>query len=177
MSVATAARHSGVAPAVEHAFEAAPNGCIVLDDQVAPPKSSRQRLRNSGTRGGRGLLIVCHTPACTVKAGCPDRLSGKPLGVAPKSPYTRQRVRPRSWFRTNDSGANRVANETGDVVQAKPPHDLGAVRLDGFHAQVQVARDALGGVTFGDELQNLSLARRERLGARGGGFRTPGVGR
>jgi hypothetical protein len=45
-----------------------------------------------------------------------------------------------------------VAYQTSDIVDAKLLHDLLAMLLNGFDAEIQFRRDLFVGITFGNEL-------------------------
>jgi hypothetical protein len=48
-------------------------------------------------------------------------------------------------------------------VDIKPRHELKAVRFHGLNTNIQKSRDLLGVFPFGNELEDLALARRELL--------------
>lgn len=54
-------------------------------------------------------------------------------------------------YQTDPDG---IANQAGDFVDTQPVHQLGPVRLYGFHADAQAARDSLGGLTLGHQHQD-----------------------
>jgi hypothetical protein len=67
----------------------------------------------------------------------------------------------RSIGRRDEADAHRIAGEAGDIVDVEPLHDLRAVGLDGLDADRQAFGDIACGIAFGDELQDLALARGE----------------
>src|SRR5437764_839433 len=56
-----------------------------------------------------------------------------------------------------------VAHQPGDVVDVELLHDPVAVRLCGLEADAEKTRDRFGGLAFGNQLQDLALARRKRV--------------
>ena len=59
-----------------------------------------------------------------------------------------------------------VLHELRLVVDVELAHQVELVRLDRLHAQIQVLRDLLHRLAFGEELEDLLLARRQRGEAR-----------
>jgi hypothetical protein len=55
------------------------------------------------------------------------------------------------------------AHQPGDIVYIESLHQLGAMSLDRLDAEVETAGDIFGGVAFGDELENFSLAGSELI--------------
>src|SRR2546429_837369 len=49
------------------------------------------------------------------------------------------------------------------VVNVELLHELGAMRLHRLGADREARRDGLGGMAFGDQLQHLALAHRQRV--------------
>ena len=66
-------------------------------------------------------------------------------------------------FQLDQSVTDGVANQSGDVVDVESLHQLRAVRFDRLDAQVQGVRDLLGGIAFGDHLQNFAVPRRQSI--------------
>src|SRR5690242_11669522 len=58
-----------------------------------------------------------------------------------------------------DIVADGVANQFADGMTIETPHDVGAVSLGGFDAQIQGRRDLLAALAFRQELDDLALAR------------------
>lgn len=59
--------------------------------------------------------------------------------------------------------ADRTAHQPRHIEDAEPLHDLAAVGLHRLDAQEQALGDLPGAVAFGDELQDLTLTRRQQL--------------
>src|SRR5215472_7405769 len=59
--------------------------------------------------------------------------------------------------------ADGVAHQAGDVVDAEPLHQTRSVRFDSLHAGLEQLRDLLARLALGDQLQDLALARRQVL--------------
>ena len=74
-------------------------------------------------------------------------------------------------FGLDDLFANSKARQIGDRVEVELIHDAFAVSFDGFDGNVEAGGDILGGVSFGDELKDLSFTRglqfRRTAGGRG----------
>src|SRR5258708_22813035 len=115
-----------------------------------------KRLVNPGSRGGAALC----KPAASTR-GRSDVSSGMggestpPRGRTPHSTKT-------AASRLYDSVTDRVANEIAHGTEAQLSHDVGAVRLDRLHAHPARPPRLLIALSFGDELNDLSLAGRHR---------------
>ena len=59
----------------------------------------------------------------------------------------------------DQANAQSVTHEAGDIVNAQPLLQLGAVRFDGFYADPEREGNLLGAETFGYELESFALAR------------------
>src|SRR5215469_18638891 len=60
----------------------------------------------------------------------------------------------------NETDADRVADQAGDVVDVQFFHELSPVGLDGLHAHAEQSGDLLGGVSFGNQLEDFALPKR-----------------
>ena len=61
----------------------------------------------------------------------------------------------------DDLAANGVLDQLHGVVDVELAHQVPLVRLDGLDAQVQVRRDLLNRLSFGEKLEDFLLARRQ----------------
>src|SRR3990172_5978372 len=96
--------------------------------------------------------------ACPVNSSghswrCPRKVGGR-LAVA--SRYGR-------GVEADEALAQGVADEVGAVLGVELGHDVGAVRLDGLDADVELLGDLLVGGALGDELEHLALAGGEEV--------------
>src|SRR5258708_13364045 len=114
-----------------------------------------KRLVNPGSRGGAALC----KPAASTR-GRSDVSSG--MGGESTPPRGRTPHSAKTASRLYDSVTDRVANEIAHGTEAQLSHDVGAVRLDRLHAHPERRRRLLIALSFGDELNNLSLAGRPR---------------
>src|SRR5215217_1544784 len=71
----------------------------------------------------------------------------------------------RLWL--DEAAADGVARQLDAVAHAELLEDVRAVTLDGLLADEQQVGDLLVGVGLGDQLDDLLLARRERVGMTG----------
>lgn len=62
---------------------------------------------------------------------------------------------------SDDLIANRIQDDFAHRMQMQFSHKVAAMSLRGLHAASQDYRHFFGGLTFGDELKNLTLAIRE----------------
>jgi hypothetical protein len=76
------------------------------------------------------------------------RSARAPRGVAPWSAFLR-----------DQSGPQGEAHQSWDVENVQACHQLCAMVFDGFVADVQDRSDGLGGLAFGQQLQDLALTR------------------
>lgn len=114
---------------------------------------------------------ACGRQSPKKQKGWLKRGPASPRGVqAPKArPVQKQTAEPRSAVVRERKGllglclhdivANRVANQFADGMAVEAPHDIGAVRLGGFDAEIQGRRDFLAALAFRQELDDLALAR------------------
>src|SRR4051794_23158545 len=101
----------------------------------------------------------CPTRSPPPSAGC-----ARPTGCAPAGALS-------SWLRRlrlDEPAADRVAHELHAVAHAELAQQVAAVGLDGLLAEVEDLADLLVRVRLGDQLEDLLLARRERLLGAGG---------
>src|SRR5438105_15584369 len=68
-----------------------------------------------------------------------------------------------SGLKLEQAALDGVAHQPGDLVDVELLHDPVAVRLCGLEADVEKSRDRFGGLAFGNQLQDLALARRKRV--------------
>src|SRR3954449_5810246 len=99
------------------------------------------------------------TPSPPPSAGCAPRTGCAPGGA--RSSWSRR-------LRLDEAAADRVAHELHAVAHPELAQQVAAVGLDGLLAEVQDLADLLVGVRLGDQLEDLLLARRERLLGAGG---------
>ncbi len=94
----------------------------------------------------------------------PDARRRDELGVATPRAHRRSREAVRLFDRVgaHDALADRVADQARRVVDVELGHQPGTVRVHGLRGDAERARDLAIGVPLGDELQDLSLAIRER---------------
>src|SRR5207237_256600 len=64
-------------------------------------------------------------------------------------------------FGGNQAGTNRESNQARHVMNVQPRHELEAMRFHGLDADPKRMTNFLRVFSFGDELQDLALARRE----------------
>lgn len=76
---------------------------------------------------------------CRRRAGCPLFLGG------------------------NQADPNGITDQPGDIVNVQTVHQLAAMGVDGFHAEIQQVGYLLGRVAFGNQLQNLTLTGRQPI--------------
>src|SRR5262245_5885496 len=87
------------------------------------------------------------------------------VGKIPEGSGESRRPAGSAWESGLDqSAANRVTNEPGGLVDIGLLHDARSVRLRGLEADPEQLGDFFGRLPLGDELQNLALARRQRVG-------------
>src|SRR5258708_38361035 len=123
---------------------------------VRAVKAVRWKRRvNPGSRGGAALC----KPAESTR-GRSDVSSG--MGGESTPPRGRTPHSAKTASRLYDSVTDRVANEIAHGTEAQLSHDVGAVRLDRLHAHPERRRRLLIALSFGDELNDLSLAGRHR---------------
>src|SRR5882762_5997765 len=114
------------------------------------------------------VSIMGHWPAAT-RAAC---ITARHTAPRQRSPIPRvgggwvrgSGISGLTNLRLRDSMPDRIAHQARRVMNIELLHELGAVRLDGLRADREPCRDRLGGMTFGDQLQHLALAYRERGG-------------
>ena len=58
----------------------------------------------------------------------------------------------------DDARVDRVAGESGSVVDVELLHEMLAMFLDGFRADAEFSRDLFVGFTFGNQLEHFHLA-------------------
>ena len=58
---------------------------------------------------------------------------------------------------------DRKPDETGDITDLQPLHQLGTMRLNRFGAEAQPEGNLFGRVAFGNELENFPLTRAEPI--------------
>src|SRR5208337_2148643 len=75
-------------------------------------------------------------------------------------------------LRGDDAVTNGVSHEFTDGVAFETPHDVGAMGLGGFHAEVQRDGHFLAALAFGEKLDDLALAWRKTARRRRGIGRT-----
>ena len=63
--------------------------------------------------------------------------------------------------------ADSIADEGGRLMNVQLPHEVDAMRLDGFDAQPQVRRYLLRRLPLRDALDDLALARGQRVRRQG----------
>jgi hypothetical protein len=68
-----------------------------------------------------------------------------------------------SGIEADQAAADGEAHEAGHVVDAHAIHQADTVKLDGFDADLQTLRHFLRVLSFGDELENGSLALGEAV--------------
>jgi hypothetical protein len=68
-----------------------------------------------------------------------------------------------SAFERDETGANREPRQTGDIVDIESLHEEAAVSLDRLAAEIQTVSNLLGGLPFGDQLENFTLTRAQQL--------------
>lgn len=63
-----------------------------------------------------------------------------------------------SYVGSNEAGTDGQPDKSWNIMDFQTIHQLGSVRLNRFHAQIQALRDLFGRATFRNELKNLTLA-------------------
>ncbi len=76
---------------------------------------------------------------------------------------------------SDQADPDSVADQTGDVVDAKSFHQQGPVRLHRLDADAEPPGDRLGRRAFGDQLEDLLLPRRQAARRAGLAARLPAV--
>ena len=127
----------------------------VADDpaHAPPPCECRFAVPGSSDASRRNLFPVESRLKPENRAVRPGGITAGAIG---ENPYAGSGL--------EQSVADRVANETGSPVEIQLLHDPCAVGVGGLPADPQQGGDVLAGLPFGDELQNLSFAGRERVG-------------
>src|SRR5437899_509258 len=64
----------------------------------------------------------------------------------------------------DESAPDRVADKTGDLVDAELDHEVTAMGLGGLLGDPEDFSDFLGRIAFGHELQDFALSRGEKVG-------------
>src|SRR3954447_23762623 len=70
---------------------------------------------------------------------------------------------PAAGLRRDQSAPDRVAREIHAIAHLELLEDVRAVAIDRLAADYEHARDLVAGVPLGDELDDLDLARRQRV--------------
>src|SRR5882762_9929080 len=129
---------------------------------------ARRNASGSADRETDPVSIMGSLPAATRAASITARRTA-PRQRSPVFRVGRGRVRGSGIsgltnLRLRDAVPDRIAHQARRVMNIELLHELGAVRFDGLRADREPCRDRLGGMTFGDQLQYLALAYRERGG-------------
>jgi len=64
----------------------------------------------------------------------------------------------------NQAHSNRATDQARDIINAKPLHQLRAMRFNRLHTQLKLMGDFLGAVTFRDQLQDFPLTMGQIVG-------------
>ena len=62
----------------------------------------------------------------------------------------------------DQTGPHRIADQAGNMANAEPVHKLTAMGFDGLGAEMQEAGNLLGGMPFGNQLEDFALADGQR---------------
>src|SRR4051812_39308580 len=135
------------------------------------PTGAARRTRSCAARSSScRRSTASRTRATTPPGGCPTRSPppsagcARPTGCAPAGAPSSSLRR----LRLDEPAADRVAHELHAVAHAELAQQVAAVGLDGLLAEVEDLADLLVRVRLGDQLEDLLLARRERLLGAGG---------
>src|SRR3954467_14815227 len=128
---------------------------------------------NAGTLAPGGRTAPAHPFVSPAPPSSPLIASAAPITAAAAHTVSAMRTSRRRActpprLSLGQSAPDRVAHELHPVAHAELAQQVGPVRLDGLLRQVQRLGDLLVRVCLGDQLQDLLLARRQRL-PRGGG--------
>src|SRR3954469_21320586 len=119
--------------------------------------------------GASSWALASHTPSTPAGAQKTSVVSASTTRVGT---HRRLRRAPRR-SRLGQPTADRVADELDAIAHAELAQQVGPVRLDGLLRQVQDLADLAVGVRLGDQLEDLLLARRQRLDRPGAVVRHP----
>src|SRR3954454_20546291 len=119
----------------------------------------------SGMWAPGGRIAPCQPVATDSPPACASHTPNTPAAAQMTSVVSASatRVGTRRSLGFGEAPPDRVAHELDAVAHAELAQQVGLVRLDGLLGQVQDLGDLLVGVRLGDQLQDLLLARGERL--------------
>src|SRR5690348_15035024 len=80
-----------------------------------------------------------------------------------RSDRAEERAKYGLFLRRNQTVPDCVTHQAGDVVNVEPFHEAGAMRFNRLHTSVQQLRDLLGRFALGNQLQDFTLARRQKV--------------
>ena len=162
--------------AAEDRADAAEDACARSSRRPPPmpmrcPCPMRRPPQNPGkgfARDGPGLASRARAGVCG--AAAVGRRAAPALARARRPPATGP-----ARLGLDEAAADRVAHELDAVAHAELAQQVGAVGLDRLLGEVQDLGDLRVGVRLGDQLDDLLLARRERLARPGGVVLHPGA--
>src|SRR5206468_11957319 len=108
-------------------------------------------------------LTTIDTSTCVLRQSGNPSKAVEEIPEAPAFTAVRGRCVPAGDSSLDQPAADGVADEAGDLVDPQLEHEATAVGLGGLHGDSQHLGDLLRRLALGHQLQNLTLARGERV--------------